>query len=117
MKILIAAAALMPAAAQAAPLPRPASFAVCGACHKAEAGAPNGIGPNLWGIGRRLSGMAPGYASSPALKAAKIKWTRKELIAFIADPQKRVPGNKMPYAGEKNPVRDAQIADYLLSLK
>lgn len=105
------------APAAAAPLPRPAIFGVCAACHKVDKGAPNSLGPNLWGIGNTRAGTVPGFNHSPAMKNAKIKWTRENLIAFIQDPRKTVPGNRMPFGGLKNPASAAQIADYLMSLK
>jgi cytochrome c len=119
MKSAFAAAILIlaTASAQAAPLPRPGSFAICGVCHKTDAGAPSGVGPNLFGVSARVSGTGANYAYSPAMKAAKIKWSRAELITFITDPQKRVPGTKMAYAGQKDPAQEAAIADYLMSLK
>lgn len=103
--------------AGAAPLAKPAGFAICGVCHKVEAGAPPAIGPNLWGVGGRVSGTLPGYMYSPAMKAAKIKWTKPEIMSFIANPQKKVPGTKMAYGGQSDPKQQAAIADYLLSLK
>lgn len=105
------------APAVAAPLAKPPVFGVCAVCHKTDKGAPNGIGPNLWGIGNTKAGEVPGFAFSPAMKASKIKWTRDKLIAFIQEPQKTVPGTRMPFAGLKNPTAAAQIADYILSLK
>lgn len=111
-----ALAVLVGKAALAAPLPKPPGFAVCGACHKVEKGAPNGIGPNLFGVAKAGPGRVADFRYSPAMKAAKIRWTREVLIAFIREPQKSVPGNRMPFAGVKNPETAAQIADYLLSL-
>lgn len=105
------------APALAAPLPKPAMFAVCSACHKVDKGAPNSIGPNLWGIGGTKAGDVAGFTFSPAMKASKIKWTRDNLIAFIQEPQKTVPGTRMPFGGLKNPQSAAAIADYILSLK
>jgi len=108
---------LAAASANAAPLPRPAAFAICGVCHKTEAGQAPGIGPNLFGVGTRVSGTSPGYTYSPAMKAAKIKWSKPEIMQFIAQPQTRVPGTKMAFAGQKDPAAQAAIADYLMSLK
>lgn len=105
------------APAMAAPLPKPPIFGICGTCHKTEKGAPNGIGPNLWGIANTKAGEVPGFAFSPAMKASKIKWTRANLLAFIQEPQKTVPGTRMPFAGLKNPASAAQVADYVMSLK
>jgi cytochrome c len=118
MKSLVAFLALITGSAAVAAAPsRPASFAPCAACHQTKARAKSGIGPNLWGVSGRISGTASGFAYSPAMKAAKIRWSRAALIAYINDPRKVVPGNKMPYAGLKDPKQDAAIADYLLSLK
>lgn len=111
------AATMVAAPALAAPLPKPALFGVCAACHKVDKGAPNTLGPNLWGIGGTKAGDVPGFAFSPAMKNSKIKWTRANLIAFIQEPQKTVPGTRMPFAGLKNPKAAEAIADYILSLK
>jgi len=116
-RAIVLAGSLIATAAVAAPLPKPPTFAMCGVCHKVDAAAGNGVGPNLWNVGGRVSGTLPGFTYSPAMKAAKIKWTRAELLTYIADPQKKVPGTKMIYAGQKNPVQAALIADYVLSLK
>ena len=105
------------APALAAPAPKPPSFAMCGVCHKIGAGEKSTLGPNLFGIGGRKAGTLPGYAYSPAMKAAKFAWTRDKLIAYVTDPRATVPGNKMAFAGQKNPQQAAAIADYLLTLK
>ena len=110
-------ALLLGAPAIAAPLPKPAAFGICSACHKVEKGAPNTIGPNLWAIGNTKAGAVPGFNFSPAMKGSKVKWTRANLIAFIQEPQKTIPGNRMPFGGLKNPASAALIADYILSLK
>lgn len=117
LPVVIAMLSLEATAAGADPLPKPAAFAMCGVCHKVEAGAAPAIGPNLWGVGGRVSGTVPGYTYSPAMKAAKIKWSKAEIISYIANPQAKIPGNKMTYAGEKDPAKEAAIADYLMSLK
>ncbi|RVT94927.1 c-type cytochrome [Sphingomonas crocodyli] len=115
---VFAAAILAPVApAAAAPLPKPPIFGVCAACHKVDKGAPNGIGPNLFGIGGETAGAVPGFAFSPAMKKSGIKWTRANLIKFIQSPQATIPGTRMPFMGLKNPQSAEQVADYILSLK
>ena len=104
-------------AAWAAPLPKPAAFGICGACHKVDKGAPNTIGPNLYGIGGMKSGEVPGFAFSPAMKKGAIVWNKANLVKFIMEPQKTVPGTRMPFAGLKNEESANAIADYILSLK
>jgi cytochrome c len=108
---------LASAPAQAAAAPKPPAFAMCGVCHKVDRGAPSPLGPNLFGVGGRVAGTASGYSFSPAMKNSKLVWNRANLISFISDPRKRVPGTKMGFAGQKNPAAAAAIADYLLSLK
>lgn len=115
--MILVAAALLATPALAAPKPRPASFAMCAVCHKTAAGERSTLGPNLWGVGGRKAGALPGYAFSPAMKKAAAPWSRPRLLAFIADPRKVVPGTKMAFAGQKDPKKAAELADYLLSLK
>lgn len=112
----VLALAMTAAAASAQPAARPAPFAACALCHKVEAGAPNGIGPNLWKIGGRRAGSLQ-FNYSPAMKASKIVWNKASLIAFTMDPRKVVPGNRMPYPGLKDPKAAEAIADYLMKAK
>jgi cytochrome c len=102
-----------PAAAAATP---PALFAVCQACHESTAGANASVGPNLWGVGGRKVGSAPGFDYSAAMKASPIIWSADTLTAFITDPSKAIPGNAMDYPGNDAATAKA-IADYLMSLK
>ena len=114
---VVLAGTLVAAAASAAPLAKPASFAVCGVCHKVDATQASGIGPNLWGVDGRVSGTLPGYAYSPAMKAAKIKWDKASLDDYLVNPQKKVPGTKMAYGGQPDAAKRAEIVAYLVSLK
>lgn len=100
-----------PAAAAA-----PADFGICAACHEVTAGARPSLGPNLFGIGGRKAGSDADYDYSPAMKAAGVNWSAETLQAFVIDPNKVVPGNKMDYPGADAAAAKA-IADYLLTLK
>ena len=75
-------------------------FRKCQACHSLEPGK-NILGPSLAGIIGRKAGAEPGYYYSPAMKQADIVWDAKTLDAYLTDPQKVVPGNKMPFPGLK----------------
>lgn len=111
--VATAALAQPPAPAPAAP---PAEFAVCAACHEVTAGASPSLGPSLFNVGGRKAGSVADYDYSPAMKASGIAWTAETLQAFLVDPAKVVPGNKMDYQGTNDATAKA-IADYLMSLK
>ena len=85
-------------------------FRKCQACHSLEPGK-NGLGPSLAGlIGKKASGV-PNYDYSPAMKGSNLTWDVATLDAYLSDPQKLVPGNKMPFPGLKTEnERNAVIA-------
>jgi len=87
-------------------------FEECRACHSAERGA-NGIGPSLYGVLGRRAAELDDFRYSPALKRSGITWTPKTLDAYIADPQKAVPANRMPYAGMPEARDRADLLIYM----
>ena len=113
---LIAAATLV-AAAGAAQAQGDAArgeklFEQCHACHSIERGA-NEVGPTLFGMFDRKAGELDDFRYSPALKRSGITWTAQTLDEFVADPQKKVPGNRMPYAGMSDARERADLIAYL----
>jgi len=95
----------------------PPAFAACKVCHAVSSDARPGMGPNLAGVAGAPAGDRPGYAYSPAMKASKIRWTRANLDAFIADPRAVVPGTRMAFPGIADAARRKAIIDYLVTLK
>ncbi len=87
-------------------------FSECQACHSTEIGA-TGVGPSLFGMFGRQAGEPDEFRYSPALKNSGITWTPETLDKYIADPQKAVPGNRMPYAGLTDPGDRADLIEYL----
>lgn len=87
-------------------------FRKCQACHSLEQGK-NLIGPSLAGLMGRKAGSEAGYNYSPAMKQANIVWDAKTLDTYLADPQKTVPGNKMPFPGLKTDHDRADVIAYL----
>ena len=85
-------------------------FRKCQACHSLEP-SKNGLGPSLAGlIGKKASAVA-NYNYSPAMKGSNLTWNVATLDAYLSDPQKVVPGNKMPFPGLKTEnERNAVIA-------
>lgn len=88
-------------------------FEECAACHATEPGK-NSVGPSLHGIFDRKAGEVADFRYSPALKRSGITWTVQALDTFLADPQKVVPGNRMPYAGMPDAGARADLIAYLL---
>ena len=89
----------------------------CAVCHSNERGAPNKIGPNLFGIVGRKSATAAGYMYSPAMMMANLTWDDANLNEFLAGPQKKVAGTKMGFPGFSDPGEQADTVAYLNSLK
>ena len=106
-----------PAAAPALATTPPGDFAVCQACHESTAGARPSLGPNLFNIGGRKAGSVADFDYSDAMKASTTVWDADTLKAFILDPAKAIPGNKMDYPGASDEASAKAIADYLMSLK
>jgi hypothetical protein len=48
-----------------------------------------------------IAGTFGGFRYSRAMKGTSLTWDDKTLDAFLADPQKVVPGNVMPFSGER----------------
>lgn len=87
---------------------------VCRACHSFDADGPNMIGPALYGVFGTSAGSRDGFDFSPALLGAGFIWTPRALDAWLAQPGRFLPGNRMTFAGVlRESDRDDLIA-YLL---
>jgi len=109
---LAVACGLSSTAAHAAP---PAAYAACAACHSSD--GTNGLGPSLKGVVGRKAGSAAGFRYSPAMKKTATTWDEKSLDNFLADTQKAIPGNTMPFPGVPDAAQRAEIIAYLKSVK
>jgi len=88
-------------------------FTDCAACHAPQPGVAN-VGPSLTGVFGRKAGTLADFRYSPALKRSGITWTPETLDIFLADPQKAVPNNRMPYAGMPDAADRADLIAFLL---
>jgi cytochrome c2 len=87
-------------------------FEECATCHTTERGV-NNVGPSLFGLFGRKAGEIADFRYSPAMKRSGITWSPQAVDTFIADPQKEVPGNRMPFAGMPDAGDRADLIAYL----
>ncbi len=89
----------------------------CTACHTADKGGANKIGPNLWGVvGRSIAGHS-GFSYSGALtEKSGETWTFENLDAYLTSPKGWAPGTKMAFAGLKKASDRAKLIAHLRTL-
>lgn len=90
-----------------------AVFTVCKACHQVGEGAKNAVGPVLNGVIGRKSGSIADFNYSEAMKGANLTWDEATFAEYIANPKAKVPGNKMVYAGQKDPQKVQDLIAFL----
>lgn len=89
---------------------------MCASCHTFDQSGANRVGPNLWAVvGRDIAGMG-GFAYSSAMGSHPGAWTYEELDHYLAGPARAIPGNKMAFAGIRNPKDRANLLAYLGTL-
>lgn len=89
---------------------------ICKACHSLDRGGPHTIGPALYGFFGTEAGSLGNFEYSTVLRDADFVWTPDALNAWLAQPGKFLPGNRMVFAGVlRQSDRDALIA-YLLDV-
>jgi cytochrome c len=115
-KIAIVIASALVAAASAANAADAAKgeklYVECAACHTLGVDS-EGVGPGLKGMFGRKAGAVENYRYSAAMRRSSIVWNARTLDSYLADPQKEVPGNRMPYSGMPNARDRADLIAYL----
>jgi cytochrome c len=113
--VLGAAIALLAFQARAADLGHgTAVFAACAACHTER---PDAIGPSLKGVVGRKSAAIADFRYSGPMRRANLVWDDMTLRQFVANPQAKVPGTRMPFGGLSNPKDVGDVVAYLATLK
>ena len=74
-------------------------FKKCAACHNADQGGANALGPNLWAVMGAAHAAKPGFAYSDALKSKPGTWTWDAMSDWLKNPKAYAPGTKMTFAG------------------
>jgi cytochrome c len=89
-------------------------FKKCGACHTANQGGANGLGPNLWGVvGKPVAHLGGAFAYSDALKSHGGTWDWDSLNHWLQSPKSFAPGTKMTFAGLSKPEDRANLLAWL----
>ncbi len=88
----------------------------CAACHSAAAGAPDGQGPNLWGVYGRKPGSEKGFAYSADFAKVNFVWDEAHLDQWLTQPTSLIPDAYMMYQ-QPDPQIRADIIAYLKTLK
>ncbi len=91
-------------------------FKKCVACHVADKGGANKVGPALWGLLDRPRATVQGFAYSAGLAGQKGEWSTEDLNHFLENPRAFSPGTKMSFAGLKKGKERADVIAYLRSL-
>ena len=88
-------------------------FNKCMACHNADKGGANQLGPNLWGVLGEPIGQGKGFAFSDALAKKGGNWDWDNLSQWLSSPKSFAPGTKMTFAGLGNPADRANLIAWL----
>ena len=82
----------------------------CMACHSIEHDL---VGPHHAGLFGRKAGSVAGFNYSPAMRNSGITWNEQTLDVFLKNPQARVPGSYMTFAGLPDDTERADVIAYL----
>ncbi len=123
LPMLVAAVASLPGIASAQSGDAAAGqrvFNQCRACHTADQGGRNGVGPNLFGIVGRKAASIDGFrysANMRSLAEGGLEWNEDRLRAYITNPKAVVPQGSMSFPGLRNETQLNDLMAYLATLK
>src|SRR5712675_3430917 len=89
-------------------------YRACAACHTEK---PDALGPSLKGVIGRKAGALEDYRYSNPMRRANLVWDETNLRQFLADPQGKVAGTRMPFGGLGDPRDIDDVVGYLATLK
>lgn len=93
------------------------AFRRCASCHMISPEGRTKTGPNLWNVYQAQAGHREEYEYSKALQNSNIIWDDAHLAAFLSSPRHFIPGNRMSFAGIRNPQELSNILAYLKEMR
>jgi cytochrome c len=90
-------------------------FNKCMACHNADKGGANAVGPNLWDVIGEPIGQGKGFPFTDVLAKKGGTWNWDNLAQWLNSPKTFAPGTKMSFAGLSNPQDRADVIAFLNS--
>jgi len=88
-------------------------FKKCAACHNADKGGANQLGPNLWDVLGEPVGKGKGFPFSSALAEKGGTWNWDNMSQWLKSPKSFAPGTKMTFAGLSKPEDRANVIAFL----
>ena len=88
-------------------------FKKCAACHSIVKGGKKNIGPALYNVVGRKTGVVNDYKYSKALSGYGKEWTFEELNGYLIKPAKWIKGTKMAFAGLRKEKDRSSVILYL----
>jgi cytochrome c len=88
----------------------------CRACHSLEKGGRHMIGPALYGFFGKEVGSQSGFEYSAVMRNANFVWTPAAMHAWLAQPGRFLPGNRMTFAGVPDERDRNDLIAYLLDV-
>jgi len=89
-------------------------YIACASCHTEK---PDALGPSLKGVVGRKAGALEDFRYSNPMKRANLVWDEANLREYIANPQAKVKGNRMPFGGVANAQDVEDVIAYLKTLE
>jgi cytochrome c len=89
-------------------------YVACAGCHTEK---PEALGPSLKGVVGRKSGALEDFRYSNPMKRANLVWDETNLREYIANPQAKVKGNRMPFGGVASAKDIDDVIAYLKTLQ